>query len=657
MANLALIRGAGMAADRYVSVSNAIEKGAQKFKSALEERKAEAEKLKQEKNREELIKLKDYASLGALQTDGVPEAWKGWYNQEALNIKEANKLLVNKRGEMDQFQYMDELNGQKTKINQLQNSIAALKQYSEAYKEISENEDFSDALTSSEKSLINDIVQLNGMPVFKDGKMYFKSTATGQEVAFDDLPELRTKDYEAHNKIEKDIIKIMEGASKSGMFIGGGEDFEDSAYLQGRVDDYFRNLNLKPDQALGLAMDFLKMGGPNGELAPTFKDLTGKELTDVDGDDDIDKDDYIQSFKNIKLPDDFVERVKAQYKSVAANTSKNLKVEYDRINKAKQKTTSTKEPRQFEIEYALKQNELFAASTILNPMFAGLPKGGKVMDATATQKLINTVNQNLPGLEIYAQTNDEGEPIPNSYVIQKDGVKEPKFFKVGQTTGNSVGKFIRDLYGYNLTETAKYFPSLFSKNPDTDGNEGGGGNPITETTNAGLKPKLIGPNDFPKDFEKLSTQNRTIAEAFGLKQSGNDKKVIKEIERNYEIADGVYDFSERNVARVRFDLFGREEQNKKIQQEFSKQAIQSKSLEELKKNFDAASDERVSRDVLNELNSDERGELTKFIGGAIGKITEKQLAAYKYNKAGGDGKQLLADLQDQKDKLNTLKTT
>tara|TARA_B100000212_G_scaffold341271_1_gene323978 strand:+ start:17519 stop:19102 length:1584 start_codon:yes stop_codon:yes gene_type:complete len=464
MANLALIRGAGMAADRYVSVSNAIEKGAQKFKSALEERKAEAERLKQEKNREELIKLKDYASLGALQTDGVPEAWKGWYNQEALNIKEANKLLVNQRGEMDQFQYMDELNGQKTKINQLQNSIAALKQYSEAYKEISENDDFSDALTSSEKSLINDIVQLNGVPVFKNGKMYFKSAQTGEEVAFDDLPELRTKDYEAHNKIEKDIIKLMEGASKSGMFIGGGEDFEDSAYLQGRVDDYFRNLNLKPDQALGLAMDFLKMGGPNGELATTFKKLTDEEATDFNNDGTIDKDEYIQSFKNIQLPNDFVERVKDQYKTVAANTSKNLKVEYDRVNKAKQKTTSTKEPRQFEIEYALKQNELLATSMLLKPLFKGLPN--TAIDANTTQQMISYANENIPGIEIYQQRNSDGELVENSYAIEVNGKIKP--FTVGETTGASIAKFIRDLYGYTTTDTLKYFPTSEKEDSTND---------------------------------------------------------------------------------------------------------------------------------------------------------------------------------------------
>lgn len=335
MANIALIRGAGISADRYVSISNAVDRGVRAFETAQQKREAEAEKLRLEKEREELIKAKDYKSLGALQTDGVPAAWQKWYTQQAISIKEQNRALVNQRGSMNQLDYMDELSNQQGTIAQMQNSIATIKEYSQAYKEISEGGDFSDSLTADEMGLIQDIVQQNGQPIFKNGQMYFKSATTGQEVAFDDLPELTTKDYETHNKIEKDIISITENAAKNGMF------YENSKYLQSKVDDYFRNLELQPKQAMSLALDFLKMGGPYGELAPTFRTLTGEELTDIDKDGDIDKDDYIQSFKNISLPRDFVDRVKEQYKNIAINTSKNLKPEYDRINKAKAKPAYT----------------------------------------------------------------------------------------------------------------------------------------------------------------------------------------------------------------------------------------------------------------------------------------------------------------------------
>ena len=335
MANIALIRGAGISADRYVSISDAVDRGVRAFETAQQKREAEAEKLRLEKEREELIKAKDYKSLGALQTDGVPEAWSSWYAQQAIDIKQQNRDLVNKKASMSQFDYMDSLSAQQSAISKMQNSINVIKEYSQAYKDISEGGDFSNSLTADEMGLIQDIVQLNGEPMFRDGKMYFKSNATGQEVAFDDLPELTTKDYETHNKIEKDIIGITENAAKNGMF------YKDSKYLQSKVDDYFRNLELQPKQAMSLATDFLKMGGPYGELAPTFRTLTGENLTDIDGDGDIDKDDYVQSFKNISLPKDFVERVKEQYKNIAINTSQNLKPEYDRINKAKQKPAYT----------------------------------------------------------------------------------------------------------------------------------------------------------------------------------------------------------------------------------------------------------------------------------------------------------------------------
>ena len=77
MANIALIRGAGISADRYVSISDAVDRGVRTFETAQQKREAEAEKLRLEKEREELIKAKDYKSLGALQTDGVPDLYLG----------------------------------------------------------------------------------------------------------------------------------------------------------------------------------------------------------------------------------------------------------------------------------------------------------------------------------------------------------------------------------------------------------------------------------------------------------------------------------------------------------------------------------------------------------------------------------------------------
>jgi len=409
MANLALIRGAGISADRYVSVSNAVDRGVQAFESAQQKREAEAEKLRLEKEREELIKAKDYKSLGALQTDGVPEAWRGWYTQQALSVKDENRQLVGKKGSMNQFDYMDSLSNQNKKIAQMQGSINAIKEYSQAYKDISDGGDFSDSLTADEKGLIQDIVQLNGEPIFKDGQMYFKSNTTGQEVSFDDLPELTTKDYEAHNKIEKDIIGITEQAASKGMFIGG-EDTEQSAYLNQKIDNYFRNLEMQPKQALSLATDFLKMGGPFGELAPMFKTLTGKDAIDANNDGDIDENEYIQSFKDVALPEDFVNRVKEQYKSIALNTSSNLKTEYDRVNKIKAQQEAAKNAKTLTMAQQLKEikeRREYADRAIL-----------------ATQDLnkvnfddINSISTASGGKVVSFEPDEEGNPNPGGKTI------------------------------------------------------------------------------------------------------------------------------------------------------------------------------------------------------------------------------------------------
>ena len=457
MANIALIRGAGISADRYVSISDAVDRGVRAFETAQQKREAEAEKLRLEKQREELIKAKDYKSLGALQTDGVPEAWKGWYAQQAIDIKQQNRDLVNKKGSMSQFDYMDSLSDQQGAVSKMQNSINVIKEYSQAYKDISEGGDFSNSLTADEMGLIQDIVQLNGEPMFKDGKMYFKSNTTGQEVAFDDLPELTTKDYETHNKIEKDIIKIAEGGASKGMFVGEGTD--NSQYLQSKIDDYFRNLELQPNQAMALATDFLKMGGPYGELAPTFKKLTGKPLTDVDGDGNIDEDDYIQSFKDIRLPEDFVNRVKEQYKVIATNTSKNLKTEYDRVNEAKLKAEQAKGGKdltKYQFDELMRQRELKATSAFLKPIKKFL--GPNAINESQAKSFIDYANTNLPGLEIYqnTQTDDDGELLnPNAYVIEVDGKQKP--FIIGETTGATIDKFIKDLYGYSTTDRLTMF--------------------------------------------------------------------------------------------------------------------------------------------------------------------------------------------------------
>jgi len=353
MANLALIRGAAMAAPKFTDIRGAVEPGIQTFKNIMSLRQKEADKLELEKKRQEALKANDYRSLGALQTDGVPKEWEGFFNEQALRIKTENRDLVNQKGQIDQFDYMDQLNNQQSAIAKLQNSVETIKQYSAQYADLIENEDLSDSLTAEELKAINDIVELKGTPVYKNNEVYF-ITEDGKEYAMSDLPKLKTKEAPLHLEITKGLEGLIENGAKSGMF-------RNSEYLQGKIDGYLNNTKITGEQAKSLAADFLGLMGKDGNFADVFNALTGGQLTDIDNDGDIDEDDYVKSISSIKSDDDFIKRVKSEYKEIALMGSDNLKGEYDRINKIKQKPDYTSyqlfQIAKYNREEEIKQNE------------------------------------------------------------------------------------------------------------------------------------------------------------------------------------------------------------------------------------------------------------------------------------------------------------
>jgi hypothetical protein len=166
MANLALIRGAGIAAPKFTDLRTAVQPGINTFKNVMSLRQKEADKLEAEKKRQDNLKANDYKSLGALQTDGVPKPWMQFFDGVAVDVKKENNYLVNQKGKIDQFEYIDGIRKQQQVISNLQNSIGAIQQYSADYAQIIEDEDLSDSLTAKELKNINDIVELKGKPVY-----------------------------------------------------------------------------------------------------------------------------------------------------------------------------------------------------------------------------------------------------------------------------------------------------------------------------------------------------------------------------------------------------------------------------------------------------------------------------------------------------------
>lgn len=449
MANLALIRGAAIAAPKFTDLRAAVQPGINTFKNVMSLRQKEADKLEAEKKRQENLKANDYKSLGALQTDGVPESWKRFYDEMAVKVKKQNKETVNKKGEIDQFQYIDDLRKQQQVISNLQNSIGAIQQYSADYAEILEEEDLSDALTAKELKNINDIVELKGEAVYKDNQVYF-ITEDGDEFAISDLPKLKKKEKPLHVEISKGLEGLIAGGSKQGMF-------RDSKYLEEKVDTYLNNTKITGEQAKSLAIDFLGMGGKDGNFADIFKKLTEGELEDIDGDGDIDKDDYIKSFANIKSDEDFVRRVKNEYKTIAFNGSDNLKTEYDRVNKIKAEQAKGKgDLTKYQFDELMRQKELQTTSVFLKPVSKFL--SSQPISKGQAKSLIEYANNTIPGIEIYqnSQTDDDGNLLnPNAYVIEVNGKQKP--FIIGETPGIAVDKFIKDLFGYTASDRLSMF--------------------------------------------------------------------------------------------------------------------------------------------------------------------------------------------------------
>ena len=113
---LAQTLGAAQAGPGFTDIRGAVEPGIRTFKNIMSLRQQEADKLEIEKKRQDNLKANDYRSLGALQTEGVPDAWQGFVNRQALEIKKENRNLVNLRGENDQFDYMDNLADNQNKL-------------------------------------------------------------------------------------------------------------------------------------------------------------------------------------------------------------------------------------------------------------------------------------------------------------------------------------------------------------------------------------------------------------------------------------------------------------------------------------------------------------------------------------------------------------
>jgi len=653
MANLALIRGAAMAAPKFTDIRAAVEPGIRRLEQIAAIRQREEEKRELNDKREEALDAQAYNQLPALMTDGIPEAWQGYYTEQAMLLKDESYALAQNRRNMKPIEFIDAQRKLSTKIGKMQEAVNWIKTYAAEEKaDADAGLERSDSYTEDERELHFKILNMDPsiVPTMMDDQPAIQYTTDEGEIItkkLGDIERPRRKEYIKDNEIQKDIVSFLNQLASKGKFPGDPQ-FND--LLDAKLD----SIELNKHEARSLAVDVFGIGGKRGQdaaLIPALQPDIMKQF-DANQDGEIDKDEYLTFINSIQSVDELKNIVKEQYKQVAISKGNEYKktweAEQEKIKQAqaaKGRGSMTK----WEYDIMKANQEKQNLAQVLNPLKEMLGKGLLTED-----KINMLINNQVPGLQVYQnkEQDENGNLIaPHMFGVEVNGKSIP--FNINEEGGETLFKNILDLYGYTVGERYDLFNMYKAQDQKTTASTE---TPTNEIVDAGVKgPSLFGPDDFPdEEFEKLSTENRTLVEAFGYNRTGRDKKIITEIQKNYFDENGIPDFSERNVAKVKFDLFGREERNKEKQEEFFKQTEQSQSLEQLEKNFNEVPDTRVSRDKLNKISSKEKIAIRNFIQKPVGEITEKELAAYEYGKAGGDATALLATYKNKVNKLNNL---
>lgn len=645
MANLALIRGAAAAAPKFTDIRAAVEPGIRRLERIAAIRQREQEKRELNDKREEALDAQAYAQLPALVTDGVPEAWMGYYSEQAVALKDEAYALAQNRRNMEPIEFIDAQRKLTAKIGKMQEAANWIKTYAAEEKADKDNGlERSDSYTEDERELHLKILAMDPsiVPTMLNDQPAIQYTTDDGEIItknLSDIKRLQSKEYIKDNEIQKDIVSFLNQLASKGKFPGDPQ-FDD--LLDAKLD----SIELNKHEARSLAVDVFGIGGKRGQDAALIPALQPgiMQQFDANQDGEIDKDEYLTFINSIQSVDELKNIVKEQYKQVAISKGNEYKEAWDKEQEAILKAKRNENNRfgnKWEYDIYKANKEKKNLSLVLNPLKEALGSG-----LLTNEKINMLVNNEVPGLQIYqntAQDEDGNLLAPDMFAIEVNGKQIP--FNRKEDSAEKIFKNILDLYGYSTDERYNLFGTY----------KGNGQNnlptpktPTNEITDAGLTPPpLIQEGEYPEEYANLSEEPISSAE----KRKISDQRIIKRINRDYQ---GV--FSERNIAEVKYDLYGREEENIKTQEEFINQNKNKKVLQDLEKEFNNASNNRISENTKNNIGLKERKLIENFIGKPIARITEKELAAYKYNKAGGNGEQLLANNENKANKLNNLNT-
>jgi len=344
MANLALIRGAAMAAPKFTDIRGAVEPGIQTFKNIQALKQKEAEEDEAQRKREDQIKFNLYANLPGLEDDLVPDKFKNIATQKALDIRQQQRNLINNKDSMDQFEFIDQMNKLNKQVGNLNKDFNAYKEWSANWVDLKDSDDLSSGMSAKDRKTILDLVTGDAEPIMTDEGAAYK-TADGTVHLLKNLPKPISIAYDKHLGIYNEMAKIGEGFGKAGV----GND--DPAYIN-RKTAVLANFKrgLTTEDALSLGADFLKVGGLSGEYSGLLKNIS-EDPSLIENYEFDDRDEFGKVIGKIKGIEGYKEFITDQYGQIADNMNSTLKKKYDQALAVKKPTPS--KPTESEIERRL----------------------------------------------------------------------------------------------------------------------------------------------------------------------------------------------------------------------------------------------------------------------------------------------------------------
>lgn len=467
MANIALIRGAAMAAPKFTDIRGAVEPGIQTFKNIQALRQKEIEKREKNDEKEALLDARAYELLPALVTDGIPEAWQSYYNEQGVNLKNEAYQLSKDRRNIEPLAFVDAQRKLTSKINKMQEAVNWIKTYA-AEEKMDHDEGFekSNAYTEDEREMHLAILNMDVTPTEVDGEMALQYTnSDGQTITkrLSDIERLQRKEYAKDNEIQKDLDSFLFQARKSGKFPGDPE-------FDNLLNTKLNSIEMNKHQARSLAIDVFGIGGSKGLDAiniPALRSAGIKiENFDQNKDGKIQQDEYEKMLSSIQSINDLKNIVKEQYRQVAINQGDKYKesweAEQDELKKAQAaKNAGFDSKWEYDIYKANLEKQNLA--TVLNPLKQMIGEG-----LLTDEKINMLVNNEIPGLQIYqntAQDEDGNLLAPDMFAIEVNGKQIP--FNRKEDSAEKIFKNILDLYGYSAGERYNLFDT-YKKTEDKD---------------------------------------------------------------------------------------------------------------------------------------------------------------------------------------------